>query len=183
MTGRNYWCRHLIYHLHNGLKVQPKKPSASYDGMTLVSPWWGGSRHLSCVIMYSSQTSNVVVTTASHKAIQTTKYADHNVFSGECQKLEFLILRIFSVWYRYLSGSSCWHHHQLCKCLSRKSGFHKEASSWPDSFSALQMEMGIVLCNLKSRFLRTSRSAQQVKNVSLTLAKVRLLQYFLASFA
>ena len=104
-------------------------------------------------------------------------------------KMEFLILRIFSVWNRYLGGSPCWHqqHHHLCKCLSRKSGFHKEASSWPNSFSALQMELRIVLRNLKYKFLGTSRSTQQVKNVRLTVAteivKVRLSQHFLASFA
>ena len=77
MTGRNYWCRHLIYHLHNGLQDQPKKPSASYDGMTLVSPWWGGSRHLSCVIMYSSLTSNVIKPYKPPNT-QTTTYFQEN---------------------------------------------------------------------------------------------------------
>ena len=45
------------------------------------------------------------------------------------------------------------------------------------------MEMGIVLCNLESKFLGTSKSPQQVKTVRLIVVKVRLSPHFLASFA
>lgn len=99
MTGRNYWCRHLIYHLHNGPQDLRKKPSASYDA----GGWWrtdyrwslpGEEDHVWCVIMYFSQKPNFGPSSQpaiqlSHKTIPTTKCEDHNVFSQESQNWNF----------------------------------------------------------------------------------------------
>ena len=83
MTGRNYWCRHLIYHLHNGPQDLGKKPSASYDaagGLTsdYLSSLPGGEITWRVMRHHVFGPGNTN-THYSRKTITNINNADHNV--------------------------------------------------------------------------------------------------------
>ena len=92
MTGRNYWCRHLIYHLHNGPRDQERNHQphmtlvAHWHWLSLISPWWdvwGLTMYCSPTNIWTSQYSPILHHSTVIKPSLLTKCEDHNVFSQE----------------------------------------------------------------------------------------------------